>query len=247
MLHELPGGVLYTIAAFLNKEDPFYDKVDIAINASALRLAGCGALANELIYRLDPLSENGQLTSKVLKNLKNKRNQLISTVSAKETWNLTDDDIGELPMKRSIRNNKITNLCKLQDVKRISANKFSNNYENLFAKKVQKKNCVVLQSLLLRYNVGLRIDSKICQMYIKTGKGNPEDIAKLLKEMEFYHIYTNYESCFSSNIIKYHLDYGYYDRDHISMDAKQQALREFINENPQKLEIIPKSIIRFLE
>jgi hypothetical protein len=84
-------------------------------------------------------------------------------------------------------------------------------------------------------------------MYIKTGKGNPEEIAKLLKEMEFYHIYTNYESFFSSNIIKYHLDYGYYDRDHISMDAKQQALREFINENPQKLEIIPKSIIRFLE
>jgi hypothetical protein len=93
----------------------------------------------------------------------------------------------------------------------------------------------------------MRLDSSACLSYIVKGAGNPEEIARRLKEMDFYHTYTDYKELFDHYTDKYRMEYGYYDRDHISKDAKAVALSSFVKMHPDKTYLIPNSLRRFCE
>lgn len=235
---DLPKLTLYKIADFLKDETPFRDKVDIAIDAVSLKIAGFNDLAIVLIETLDPTSKDGNFSPILLKNLIFQKNQYITEATAKLTWGLNNDDLAILKPKK--------NRYKLQEVKRLSAFKFENSYEKLKANKNQLRRYNILQQVLNSFDMSIRPDSKFCESFIKTGKGDPQCIAKILKEMEFYHLFTEYHRYFNVYKVIYSCEYGYYDRNHISDDAKKKALSEFVKNHPDKLNIIPNSLHRFM-
>lgn len=245
MLPDLPNAVLFVIAEQLTKETSFRDKVDVAIDAASLSCVCKFPLANEVICLLDPMSVDGKLTSEVLENLKRKMNKRVPAQIAKLSWGLSDDDMAHLPNSIISRNNKHVTTYKLQDVKKASERKFQSNGVTLHLH-TSVKQLNRTQILLNILDQPIRPDSKYCQYYIKTGKGNPQDIARLLKEMDFYHTYTTYPQLYWVYSQKYSLDYGYYDRDHISNDAKCTALRRFKTRHPDKMHIVPQTLLRFL-
>ena len=110
----------------------------------------------------------------------------------------------------------------------------------------QQQRYHVLSKILEQNSITLRPDSKFCSTYICTGRGNPDEIVKVLKEMDFYHTFTDYNKFFDIITAKYSCEYGYYDRDQISNDAKQRALEAFIEANPSKKYIIPPSLHKYI-
>lgn len=239
---QLPSLSLSRIAHYLSIETPFRDKDDIACEALNLSLVAkqFKELSEEILHCIDPACKNGQLSPVVLKNIQKLRTRWISLPTA-NMWGLQLSDLEHIPYKE-ISGNK---HYKLQQVKRLSEQKFCGSVQQLKSCR-QFQRYKVLENALTEHGVKLRIDSKFCDRFIKTGQGDPNNIAKLLKEMEFYHIFTDYFRFFSACAAKYTCEYGYYDRNHISIDAKKQALQDFIHRNPHQLHLIPTSLHRFI-
>jgi hypothetical protein len=246
----LPSLVISKIAEFLHDETPFRDKVDIAIDAASIQVAGLQELSHELTTLVDPSAKEGKLSPIVKTNLSNRKKRVLPAENAKRVWGLTDEDLKYVPARSvySSKNGEPMKIYNIQDIKKTSAAKFSHSYENLKAYHSQQQltRFYKLQEVLTQHQLTPRVDSTFCEKYIKTGKGNPEEIAKVLKEMDFYHLHTEYKKYFTFYTAKYGCEYGYYDRDHISGDAKKRALQEFREKFPDKLNLIPQSLHRFL-
>ncbi len=240
---ELPDSVLLKISQYLKDDSPFRDKVDVALESVMLKSAGWPwqRLAGFVVEVVDPSVKDGKLTSVVSRNLSLKKNQHVSAKTAKSVWGLTDDDLISLTFKNK-------KYYKFQDVKMLSAIKFSNNYENLIAFKnlKQKERYKNLQNTFDKYKITIQLDSKLCNMYIKFGKGEPENIAKVIKENEFYHIYTNYLLELEKFMVNYYCEFGYYDVIETSLMAKKNALKDFMKVNSSNRCLIPISLHKFL-
>jgi hypothetical protein len=237
MLDQLPDYALYVIAECIASETSFRDKVDVAIDAAVLAVTckSLEQLTRDINQLIDPMSTDGKLTPDVIDNLKRKKNRRIPAHIAKSSWGLSDDDLASLSFK-IVRQKR---MYLLQDIKKVSEVKFDGDCMKLYnSKRIHK--------LLDALSQPIRPDSNYCMNYIKTGKGNPDDIARLLKEMEFYHTYTAYPQLYWVYAQKYELEYGYYDRDHISSDAKSVALKRFKKKHPDKLHIVPETLLKYL-
>jgi hypothetical protein len=73
----------------------------------------------------------------------------------------------------------------------------------------------------------LREDSRLCKAYIEEGVGNPDDIAKNMQEMAFFHRHTRYGDFFREIVESYREDGEWWDRDEVSAQAKAMALKDW--------------------
>lgn len=101
------------------------------------------------------------------------------------------------------------------------------------------------------YDCELRSDSKICNNYIKNGKGNVRKIALIMNEHNFYYTKTRYKEIYKN--MKQNLFYLYMSdneedyktfteyAENLTMKCKQKALEEWIEENPNLIGI-PSSL-----
>lgn len=240
-LNDLPCLALRRIAEFLNEETAFRDKIDIAIDSAALALVGATYLSAELNNCIDPSSKNGKLSECVKKNLQHKKLSWISEQTATRTWGLTLEELKDIPSKRP-------QLYRFQFVKRKCAAKFCESYERFKAYTTSKQleRSQMLDKELTKHGVSLRLDSKFCDSYIRFGRGDPNDIAKSLKEMAFYHNFTDYLKYFWMYAAKHACEEGYYDRNEVSAQAKKRALTDFVQKYPEKRNLIPTSLHRFI-
>lgn len=236
-LNDIPDLAMDVISSFLTKETPYHDKVDIAIQAAILKMAGCKQLADQILYTIDAYSTDSQ----VFQNIQAKKRQWIDKSKAEHVWGLNNDDLSQLPNKKIRSMNKYKIMYPMHLVKRKSAIKFSDSYENLkaYTNKQQIERLNVLKTSLNKYNALLRIDSKLCDLYVKKGNGEPDKIAKHLAEMEFYHLYTNYKKYYAYFTVEHYMNIGFYDWAQITEDAKKRALTEFQNVHHDRLYIIP--------
>jgi hypothetical protein len=235
----LPQLVLCKIASNLTDESPFRDKIDIALDAVMLQIAGWKSLSSHVVEKIEPNCIDGKLSFTVKQNLERKKNQCMSVNTVKNTWGLTDVDLDQLVATKNLK-------YRFQDVKKLSAIKFSNNYDMLlnFKHTTQIDRYKNLFDILKNNNVSIQLNSKLCEKYIKFGQGNPHYIAKILKENEFYHIHTNYVMLLEKFMANYYCEFGYYDIFDVTLQAKQQALKEFANKN--SINTIPASLHKFL-
>lgn len=235
----LPQLVLCKIASNLTDESPFRDKIDVAIDAVMLQIAGWNSLASYVVEIVEPNCIDSKLSTIVSRNLELKKNQRMPIITAKNLWGLTNVDLDQLVATKNLK-------YRFQDVKKLSAIKFSNNYDMLlnFKHIKQKERYTNLLDILKNNNVSIQLNSKLCERYIKFGKGDPDHIAKILKENEFYHIYTNYVILLEKFMANYYCEFGYYDIINTTLQAKQHALKEFANKN--SINTIPISLHKFL-
>lgn len=244
--NELPLTALSRIAFYLKDDSPFRDKVDVALDGIMLKAAGWAwkSLAGFVVEIVDPSVKDGKLTSVVTHNLSLKKKKDINTGLAKSVWGVNDSDLENLIFK--IKKGKY--FYKLQDVKKVSSIKFSNNYENLIAFKnlKQKERYKYLQNTFDKFRITIQLDSKLCSNYIKFGKGDPENIAKVIKENEFYHIYTNYLIELEKFMVNYYCEFGYYDIIQTTLLAKKNALKNFVKINSPNQCLIPLSLRKFM-
>lgn len=246
-LNDLPCLALRRIAEYLNEETAFRDKVDIGIDSASLALVGAKYLSAELNNCIDPSSKNGKLSECVKKNLQTKKHRWISEQTAISIWGLTLEELKDIPSKRLDGFNS-TRLYRFQFVKRKCAAKFCESYERFkaYTSRKQLERSQTLDKELTKHGLSLRLDSKFCDSYIRFGRGDPNEIAKSLKEMSFYHTFTDYLKYFWMYAAKYACDQGYYDRDEVSAQAKKRALNDFVQKYPEKQNLIPQSLHRFI-
>ena len=240
-LPDIPTAIL---ASFLAKESLFYDKSDVyreACNIKAIGSAGTW-LAQEVLRAMDPLSKDGVLSPQLKRHISSLNKRMVSHDVAIKDWGLTKNDLSILtPAHRAV-------FYKLKDVRSTSANKYHSAralLNSIYPSSTDRIDKLI--DCLSKHNVSIRLDSIACLSYIAKGVGNPEEIARRLKEMEFYHTYTDYKELFDHYTDKYRMEYGYYDRDHISKDAKVVALSSFVKMHPDKTYLIPDSLRRFCE
>lgn len=244
-LNDLPYPALQQIAKYLNEETPFRDKVDIAVDAASLACAGATFLSAELNYCIDPSSKNGKLSECVKKNLQVKKQRWIRETAAVNNWGITSEELKDVPSKKL---DNSTRLYKFQIVKRKCAAKFCESYDRCkaYTSYKQLERSHILDKELTKHGLSLRPDSKFCESYIRFGRGDPTEIAKSMKEMAFYHTFTDYLKYFWMYAAKYACENGFYDRDEVSAQAKQRALKDFVQKYPEKQKIIPTSLHRFI-
>lgn len=244
-LNDLPILALRRIAEYLNEETSFRDKVDIAIDSASLAVVGAIDLASELNHCIDPSSKNGKLSECVKKNLEIKKQRWINEQTAIGKWGLTLQELKDIPSKLL---DSSTTVYKLQFIKRKCAAKFSENYERCkaYTSRKQLERSQLLDKELTKHGLSLRPDSKFCDSYIRFGRGDPIEIAKSLKEMSFYHTFTEYLKYFQMYAAKHACENGFYDRDEVSAEAKKRALLLFVEKYPEKQNIIPTSLHRFI-
>lgn len=247
-LTDLPGLIVNKIATYLADETPFRDKSDVVTDCCSLAVAGARHLHQELLMIIDPCTKDRKLSLLVHQNIIIEKNRWILSKTAIETWGVSDEDLHSIPKRMIVLKSKSVNMYRLRDVRRASEAKFEGSYEKLkaFNNSQQLERVNRLKKILTQYNISIRLDSKCCDNYIKYNKGDPTNIARLLKEMEFYHIFTNYNKLFNMFAAKYQSEYGYYDRDHVSSDAKKKALKDFVKLQPDRVHMIPSSLHKFI-
>jgi hypothetical protein len=244
---DLPDLVLVKIAEYIAEESPFRDKVDIILDAINLQRT-CKKfkeLSPVIIKHVDPFSQDDKLSPIVLKNIKFKFKRYISLNTITNTWGLTSEDISNLRRKTVILSpSKIDYLYRLQDIKKLSIMKFNNRIEHLheFTELNQQERFNALQQEMLKQNISMRPDSKMCESYIRSGKGNLIEIVQILKELDFYHTFTDYCVYYAACAANYYCEYGYYDNSFISSNAKKRALQDFNTNYPDKKNLIPRSL-----
>lgn len=238
VLNDLPLLAINRIAIFLNERGPYRDIVDIAVDTASLKMAGCALLANDLVTQVDAFSKDGKYSTQVLQNIKTQKELWIEKKVAENIWGLNDEDLSHIPRKKTR-----VNTYPLKYVKKLSAIKFNENYALLKTyNSIEHLNRLCyLKQILQKYNASLRIDSKSCDNYIRNGKSDPDRIAKLMKEMEFYHLYTDYKNYISHITVINYIQCGYSDYDQIIEEAKEKALRQFILTH-QDHSMIPESL-----
>lgn len=244
-LNELPNTILYEISKYISLESPYHNKVDIFKDSIILKLACCLELSKYVNEYIDPTSKDGKISENVLKNLRLEKNKWIDEKQV-EDWGLCKLDLQHVYFKTLETKKKVVNFYKLQDIKMLSAKKYAYDYTKIHTNPIQLNRLLKLEESFKKISSHLRFDSTKCCLYIKTGKGNPDDIAIVLKEMEFYHTFTDYKKYFIKFMIEYDTIYGYYSRNDISYDAKKMALNKFVIACPEKRHIMPHSLQRFL-
>ena len=243
----LPLLAISRIGDYLKDETAFRDKVDIAIDVAALKVAGkCfNGLTCELISYIDPLSSNGEYSPKLMKNIKDNKKRWIVQDIAQRSWGLSSVDLINVQKKKNANGIHY----RLLQVKRASERKFDGSYERLKAYTSSRhlERYHKLKDALNKYKACLRTDSKSCDKYVQSGKGDPNTIAKVIKEWEFFHLYTDYRRYYTQEAVGYYLEYGFYDWNQIIQDAKKKALKDFVCTQPKKASLIPMSLSDFLE
>lgn len=242
----LPDIPTFFVASFVAKENLFNDKSDVYRGACNLNLASLKDLSYEVLRAMDPLSKDGVVSLQVKKYISSLNKRLVSEELAIKDWKLSNDDLAKLCVQKKPGG---ATFYRLKDVRRASAIKHQENTIALLEKVFPGANERIAQLLshLSKHNVPIRLDSTACVAFITKGVGNPDEIARRLKEMDFYHTYTDYKNIFDYYTDKYRVEYGYYDRDHISSDAKALALASFLKKNPDKIYLVPESLKRFCE
>ena len=257
-LPDIPTAI---VGSFLARESLFYDKSDIYREACNIKAAGSAGhwLSQDVLRAMDPLSRDGVVSPQVKRHISSLNKRLVSHDAAIKNWGLTRGDLSTLTAQLTAHNKqdgaKNDNVgaaravfYRLKEVRRMSANKYHSALALLT--KIYPgatDRIALLLDRLSKHNVPMRMDSSACLSYIVKGVGNPEEIARRLREMDFYHTYTDYKELFDHYTDKYRMEYGYYDRDHISKDAKNVALASFVKKHPDKTYLIPDSLRRFCE
>lgn len=242
------------VASNLAKESLFNDKSDIYREACNIKAVGsCGlALSQDVLRAMDPLSRDGVVSTQVKRHISSLNKRLVSQEAAIKNWGLDREDLEGLASYKKQDGTKLYKndgravFYRLKDVRRMSAKKYqsADALLNAIYPGATERIALLIDSLE-KHNVTMRLDSAACLSFIVKGAGNPEEIARRLKEMDFYHTYTDYKELFDHYTDRYRVEYGYYDRDHISKDAKAVALASFVKKHPDKTCLIPESLRRF--
>ena len=96
-----------------------------------------------------------------------------------------------------------------------------------------------LQAAFEPRNLEIRSDSRLCNEYLLRKQGNESvarKIARIMDEMRFYKNKTRYDDFFESVRDQWIEHKGRYDPDEVSDDAKDQALKDWVRTNNDRLE-----------
>ncbi len=100
-------------------------------------------------------------------------------------------------------------------------------------RKARERRTRKLEKALADVGCELRTDSRLCNRYLRRGKGDVAQIASVMREMQFFFDCTEYHSLFPvvAARIKAVGGSGFrYDRDAVSREAKEEALRRWVVE-----------------
>lgn len=177
---------------------------------------------------------------------------LITKTSAKEQYRLTNAELDIIPHKQ-VRNPRFRCAApmRLYDVVDLVAFCENNNRRAPVERRArqprqnkQGERREKLISALSALGCTLRNDSRLCDEYIKSGKGDANEIAVIMCEMKFYFDKTNYRNILNKNIQDARECDEWYDYDDMSEISKYEALQRYCRKHANNLRMdeIPESL-----
>lgn len=164
------------------------------------------------------------------------------------TYGLLEDDLFQY------RNSKKRNDLLLVDIKKMSA-EFYPDFKDMNRLKIQriktKNDNIKTRKKNLIYaldarKIEFRKDSELCQRYIRYGDENLEYIVDTMEEMRFLHKYTDYGTIFGSIVSNIYSYSDSYDRNIVTFQAKELAIRSWLKKHSFSHPTLPQSIKRII-
>jgi hypothetical protein len=246
-IDKLPYELLVIIKDYLNIKDIYYSaKIYFRIQSNYSLV--CKSMYNVFM-----------LNSKEYENTSiNESKKLINRKECINIYGISENELDIIYGSKSHRNfRQKTVIYNMVNVMELSHKKYG-DYDNYIKikklkeleQKIYQENIIkeinnrelLLISMLKKHNLQLRDDSLLCNNYIQNNIGDPEEIVKIMVEMDFYFKYTDYSDLiyeYTSNYIDYRKhyiydDYGYFniklsqkEKNNLSEQAKKEALKEW--------------------
>lgn len=246
-IDKLPYELLVIIKDYLNIKDIFYSaKIYFRIQSNYSLV--CKSMYNVFM-----------LNSKEYEKMSiNESKKLINRKECINIYGISENELDIIYGNKIHRNfNQKTFIYNMVNVMELSYKKYGDydNYikikklkeleQKIYQENIEKEinnRKLMLISMLKKHNLQLRNDSLLCYNYIQNNIGDPEEIVKIMVEMDFYFKHTDYSnviSSFTSNYIDYRKhyiydDYGYFDinlsqneKNNLSEQAKKEALKKW--------------------
>jgi hypothetical protein len=246
-IDKLPYELLVIIKDYLNIKDIYYSaKIYFRIQSNYSLV--CKSMYNVFM-----------LNSKEYENTSiNESKKLINRKECINIYGISENELDIIYGSKSHRNfRQKTVIYNMVNVMELSHKKYG-DYDNYIKikklkeleQKIYQENIIkeinnrelLLISMLKKHNLQLRDDSLLCNNYIQNNIGDPEEIVKIMVEMDFYFKYTDYSDLiyeYTSNYIDYRKhyiydDYGYFniklsqkEKNNLSEQAKKEALNQW--------------------
>jgi hypothetical protein len=246
-IDKLPYELLVIIKDYLNIKDIYYSaKIYFRIQSNYSLV--CKSMYNVFM-----------LNSKEYENTSiNESKKLINRKECINIYGISENELDIIYGSKSHRNfRQKTVIYNMVNVMELSHKKYG-DYDNYIKikklkeleQKIYQENIIkeinnrklLLINMLKKHNLQLRDDSLLCNNYIQNNIGDPEEIVKIMVEMDFYFKYTDYSDLiyeYTSNYIDYRKhyiydDYGYFniklsqkEKNNLSEQAKKEALNQW--------------------
>lgn len=99
-----------------------------------------------------------------------------------------------------------------------------------------------LSGELAKHGLVVRDDSRLCEDYVKKGRGKLDYVVETMVEMNFYFTHTNYQQHYN-HIWRIEKEFsGWCDRDEVSEMAKLEAFKDFVFAQNECPEYVPESL-----
>lgn len=100
---------------------------------------------------------------------------------------------------------------------------------------------------LLKYDLYIRNDSRVCNEYIQTGSGpngeNLQDVVEVMREMDWFFKHTNYRHVFQNIKDEYRWNREWYDIVDVSEEAKERVMQAY-KRNGRPSEGLPRNVLQ---
>lgn len=100
---------------------------------------------------------------------------------------------------------------------------------------------------LLKYDLYIRDDSRVCNEYIQTGSGpngeNLQDVVEIMREMDWYFKHTNYRHVFQNIKDEYRWNREWYDIVDVSEEAKERVMQTYKRKG-RPSEGLPRNVLQ---
>jgi hypothetical protein len=240
-IQNLPNELLLIIKDYLNYKDT-YDTYKQYFKTHLNYSLVCKSMYN--IFMLNSKKYQNMSLSESI--------DLINRKKCINTYGITENELDIIYGNKKHRNCKQNDVIyKMVSVIELAYKKYGtyNNYIKIKEKRELeiklneeriedeiKNRRLTLINMLKKYNLPLRDDSVLCNSYIYDNDGIPEEIVKIMVEMNFYFSCTNYSNLiynYTSNYVDNARDYSYgyyghkslsqYEKNMLSEKAKKDA------------------------
>ncbi len=227
-IQNLPNEILIIIRDYLTHKDIYYT------TKQYFKIQMNYALVCKSMYNIFMLNSKKYLNTSITES-----QELINRKKCINTYGLTEYELDKIYGNKKHRNiGKKENIYNMVSVVEFAYKKYS-SYNNYIKIKTQqelekrlneerienemKNRRLTLINLLKEHDLPLRDDSVLCNNYIYENSGDPDEIVKIMVEMNFYFKCTDYSNLiynYTSNHIDYERGFGYYGYKDLSQDTK---------------------------